>query len=58
METVRVPENLPNSVFVAVWHKLYAIFGERIEQENLDLMDSILQDVVSEVENQPERINE
>jgi len=49
---MKMPENLPSSVYVIAWHKLYKIFGERLEDENLNLMDSILRSTIFEFENQ------
>lgn len=38
----RLPENLPSTIYAEAWATLYNCFGERMQQEELDLMDSIL----------------
>jgi hypothetical protein len=38
-------EELPPSVFKSAWLELAKCFGERMQQDELDLMDSVLQGV-------------
>ena len=35
-------ENLPSFVWAMAWAELYKVFGERMQQDELDLMDSVL----------------
>jgi len=43
-------ESLPPSTFKAAWLELVKCFGERQQQEELDLMDSILQGVALDMQ--------
>lgn len=38
-------KNISPIVYVTAWNELYKCFGERMQQEELDLMDSVLQGV-------------
>ena len=41
---------IPTSIYEAAWNELYKVFGERMEQENIDLMESVMKGVLSEKE--------
>lgn len=43
-----MPENLPTTIFAEAWATLYNCFGERCQQEELDLMDAVLAGIVSD----------
>ena len=43
-------ENLPSSIWAEAWAKLYNCFGERLQQDELDLMDSVLQSVEADAQ--------
>ncbi|MBA7701322.1 hypothetical protein ES703_110057 [subsurface metagenome] len=43
-------EKLPPSVFKAAWLELAKCLGERLQQDELDLMDSVLQSVELDME--------
>jgi len=47
---MEIPENLPSSVWATAWCELHKVFSERLEQENVDLMDSILQAVETDIQ--------
>ena len=38
-------KNLSNSIYKEAWAQLYNAFGERMQSEELELMDSVLQSV-------------
>lgn len=42
------------TTYEAAWGELYKLFGERLEQDNLDVMDSVLKGVSSEMEGEKE----
>jgi hypothetical protein len=43
-------EPLPNSIWASAWDELYKVYSERLNQENIDLMDSIFSAVVADFE--------
>jgi hypothetical protein len=51
-------DNLPSSVWAVAWCTLYGIFEERLDQENLDLMDSVLQSVEADMRDEIERLEQ
>lgn len=52
---MEMPENLPSSVLATAWATLYSIYGERLDQENLDLMDSTLGSVEADAQEEMRR---
>lgn len=46
---------LQSVVFVVAWNELYKLYGERLDQENLDIMDSVLQGVKADMKDDIER---
>lgn len=40
-----IPENLPSSIWATAWATLYNALGERMQDEELKLMDAILSGV-------------
>lgn len=42
-------EVITPTVYEAAWGELYKLFGERLEQDNLDVMDSVLKGVKLEM---------
>jgi hypothetical protein len=47
---MEMPEPLPSSVWAEAWCKLYQVYSERLDQANVDLMDSILDAVVADAQ--------
>jgi len=47
---MEMPENLPSSIWAVAWCKLYEWFSENERQEDLDLMKSILQGVITQAQ--------
>lgn len=47
-------EYVESNTYEIAWSKLYELFGERLEQDNLDVMDSVLKGVRSEMEGEVE----
>ncbi|GAI88059.1 unnamed protein product, partial [marine sediment metagenome] len=47
-----IEEVTPSNIYETAWEKLSQLYGERSEQENLDVMDSVLKGVVLELENE------
>jgi hypothetical protein len=43
-------ESLSSFVWAKAWDELYKVYSERLDQENVDLMDSIFSAVVAELE--------
>lgn len=43
-----IPENLPTTIYAEAWATLYNAFGERLQQEELDLMESILEIIIAD----------
>lgn len=41
-------------VYETAWNELYKVFGERLEQGNIDLMDSVLKTLMLEMESEAE----
>ena len=52
---VEMPENLPSSVFAEAWAKLYAVFGEQLNQDALDMMDAVWNGVVADMQDELQR---
>lgn len=48
-------KNLPSSVYTIAWNELYKLYGERLDQENLDIMDAVLGGVNVDMDNEIER---
>lgn len=42
----------PLEVYASAWNELYKLYSERLDQENLDIMDSVLKGVVAEMEDE------
>lgn len=51
-------ENLPSSVWAIAWAKLYQCFGERMQQDELDLMDAVLSGVEVDMQDEIQRWSE
>jgi len=49
-----VEEAIPPAIYKQAWDELYNIYGERSEQSNLALMDSVLQGVSLEKKSEEE----
>lgn len=47
-------EKIPGNIYETAWNELYKLFGERMEQENIDVMDSVLKGVKLELESEEE----
>jgi len=47
-----IPENLPSTIWATAWCELYKLYGERLDQENLDIMDSVLHGVEAEFQDE------
>lgn len=47
--TMRISE-APNEVYATAWSELYKVFSEWQDQENVDLMDSVLEAVKKDYE--------
>ncbi|MBA7685634.1 hypothetical protein ES703_94059 [subsurface metagenome] len=47
---VPIEEVITPTVYEAAWGKLYKLYGERLDQGNLDIMDSVLREVKLEME--------
>lgn len=45
-----MPENLPSGVWALAWNELYKLYNERLDPENVDIMDSIFQAVVADTQ--------
>lgn len=43
-------EQIPDYIYAEAWRILYNAFGERMQQEELDLMDAVLAGVIAEEE--------
>ena len=41
-----IPENLPSTIYAKAWATLYNAFGERMQDEELELMDTIFDGIV------------
>lgn len=41
-----IPEDLPSSVFARAWLELYKCFGERMQGDEMDLMESVFKAVM------------
>lgn len=50
--------NYPDSVYREAWKELCNVFGERMQQEELDLMDSVLRGVALDIKDNMEQQNE
>lgn len=48
-------ENIPPLVYAEAWRVLYSTFGEHMQQDELDLMDSVLSGVKLEMQDEMER---
>ena len=44
-----MPDCLPSSVWAMAWAELYRVFAERQDNENLDLMNSLLNAVITDM---------
>jgi len=42
--------NIPDSIYKEAWQVLYACLGERMQDEEMELMDAVLQSVKSDYE--------
>lgn len=49
---------LPPIVYTTAWSELYKLFGERLDQEGLDLMDAVLRGVITEIQDELQREDE
>jgi len=47
-------EEVSVNIYESAWNELYKLFGERMEQENIDVMDSVLKGVKLELESEEE----
>lgn len=47
-----IEEVITPNVYEVAWNKLYELFTERSEQDNLDAMDSVLKGVMSEMQDE------
>jgi len=50
---MEIPENLPSTIFAQAWAELYKIFSERLDQPNVDLMESVFNSVVADAQKEP-----
>ena len=48
-------KNLPPIVYATAWNELYKLWGEWLEQENLDTMDAVLRGVKFDMVDEAER---
>lgn len=48
-------EVVATGIYETAWDELYKCFGERMEQENLDLMDAVLKAIIAEKEEEEKR---
>ena len=46
---MEIPNDLPDSLWGEAWKELYRVYSERLDQENVDLMNSVLNTVVNDV---------
>lgn len=53
-----IPENLPSTVWAQAWGELYKVFSERLNQENVDLMDSVFNAIVTDVQEEMEQCDD
>lgn len=51
---VPIEEVVTANIYETAWNELNKLFGERLEQSNLDVMDSVLKGVKLEVEGEKE----
>ena len=51
---IPMEEIIESGVYEVAWGELYKLFGERSEQDNLEVMDSVLKGVRSETEDEEE----
>ena len=49
---------LPDSIYKEAWAQLYNAFGERLQQDELELMDAVLQSVKLDFEEQQNAISD
>lgn len=47
---------LTPSIYETAWNELYKLYGERLDQENLDVMDSVLKGVVADLEDRMKQL--
>lgn len=43
---MEMPENLPSSIWAIAWAKTYQVFSEQMNQEAVDIMQSVFDSVV------------
>lgn len=53
-----IEEVIPSSVYEAAWNELYKLFGERLEQENLDGMDAVMAGIRANIREEIDRQGE
>lgn len=58
VKTMVMPENLPSSIWSKAWATLYSIYGQRLQQDELDLMDSVLQSIEEDARAKLRRIKD
>jgi len=51
-------ENLPSSIWAEAWARLYSAFGERMDDEALELMDAVFKAVVADYQEELARREE
>jgi len=47
-------EALPGSIWEKAWAELYRVYSERLDQDNVDLMDSLFKAVVADYQKEGE----
>lgn len=49
-------ESYQASVYTYAWNELYKLYGERLDQENLDVMDSVLKGMEADLKDRMKQL--